>query len=128
MKDLAAAQLVRDYLMPLFPDIYVGAPVDGENITLPAILIDVQSEFLLGSRVSKGSLTVMVNSLAVPGNKQSHIALCEEVDNAVRLLKGVSNDTVEIVGLVARSVREAPVNQNWSTNVEYILAFEEKLI
>lgn len=126
MKDLAVSQLVKEYLGSLFPDIYIGAPVDGDNITLPAILLDVQSEFLLGSRVSKGQLTVMVNTLAVPDNKQNHIDLCESVDDAVRLLKGVSNSTVEIVGVVPKTVREAPVNQNWSTNVDYILAFEQK--
>jgi hypothetical protein len=123
MKDLAISRAIRDRLKTEFPDIYVGSPVDGESIVMPAILLDIESKSSVGSPLYRGTLSVSVNSLAETTGEEDHRQLCEAVDASVRQMTGYGGYGAILDGVVATNVRQHPVDQHWSSMMEYIIGF-----
>ena len=123
MKDLAISRAIRDELKAQFPDVYVGSPVDGDAIVMPAILLDIESKSTLGSPLYRGTLSVSVNSLAEVSGEEDHRALCQDVDTAVRALTGFGGYGAILAGVVATNVRQHPVDQHWSSMMEYTIGF-----
>jgi hypothetical protein len=123
MIDLLLANTLKSLLSTQFPEIYVGAPLDGETITLPAILIDLQSEVVVGSDLQRGSLTIAIESAADDTTREDHAARVEAVDAFLRPLS-FEEYPLKLDKLVPVRIENRPVDRHWSTSLSYTAGFQ----
>ena len=123
MIDLYLAKLLCQQLQTAFPDVYVGRPMSADDITLPAILVDIESDVVVGSPLQRGTLTVSVQSSATDATADEHGDLAALVDGVIRPLE-VDMPAVKMWPPVANRVSEDRQENRWITTITYTIGFE----
>jgi hypothetical protein len=126
MIDGFLAEAIAVSLRAQIPNVYVGLPQDDARITMPCVIIQLRSDFVLGSPYERGHLTMLVCSQADDSTPQEHNQFVYNVSQFMRSLT-ISSDVVEFLGLVATTADEQHAERHWQTPLTYIVGFSPKL-
>lgn len=124
MIDLAISLELQSRFQAQFPDCYVGTPISKETITLPAILIDLTSQTVLGSPLQVGDLTIHVQSSSEDSDYESHMLLSAEVDDFMRA-QTFDEGGAKLWPPVAKSSAQNAIEQRWTTSIGYTVGMEK---
>ena len=123
--DLAMCDAIRESLQTAFPDVYVGLPHDGNRITMPAILLNLQGNSLLNSPLWTGTLTIGIGQQADDTTVEEHIAFVKAVSEFMDTLE-IDSDSVQIYGFVSKSSDNVNEERHWNTNLTFTLGYGPK--
>lgn len=122
MIDLLTCEVIRDEIAPDFLGVYIGLPHDGDSITMPCVLLDLRGDALVGGPLQRGALTVAVMSQADDSTVTEHIALVQQVTNAIKGVTG-AGAAVQVYGVVATSSEAQNTERHWITNLQFTLGY-----
>ena len=124
MIDLKLIQQISLALRDLFPDIYIGGQHENPPITLPAVLMDMKSEGVVGGPLNRGTLTAEVTSQADESNPSDHGELVKQISSAIIALTG-SEDEIKIAGVVYSGSDSFRAERHFQTNLQFIVGYHE---
>jgi hypothetical protein len=122
MIDLQISKILSDRLREEF-DCYVGAPLASATIVLPAILLEIDSDIVVGSPLQRGSLKVAVQSSADDSTADAHAAFALAVDAFLRAQE-IDDSGLKMWKPVASKSTNAASERHWETQAEYTIGFE----
>ena len=125
MMDGAFSAAVQAALSLALPGVYVGEPQDDQPIPAKAVLMELESEVVVGSALQRGTLTLHVISQADDYTKLQHSDFVQDVDFATRTLNLVSAE-VSLFGVVAQSTNSLRDDRHWRTVLPYVVGFGPK--
>ena len=125
MIDGAFAAAVQLALSEALPGVFIGEPQDNLSIPAQAVLMELQSDIVVGSPLQRGTLTLNVISQADDYTKLQHSDFVQDVDFATRTLNLTSND-VTLYGVVAQSTNSLREERHWRTALPYTVGFGPK--
>ena len=125
MIDGFLCEAIAESLRSEFPNVYVGIPQDDGRITMPAIILQLRSDFVVGSPYERGHLTVMVCSQADDTDPHAHSQFVYDVSQFMRTIT-IDSDVVQLYGIVTSSGDEAHAERHWQTPLLYIVGFAPK--
>jgi hypothetical protein len=122
MIDGILSEAVQAALSLALPGVYVGEPQDDQPIPSQAVLMELQSDIVVGSPLQRGTLTLNVISQADDFSKADQAAFAAAVDAAMRSIS-ITSDAVQIYGVVAQSTDNLREERHWRTSMPYIVGF-----
>ena len=122
MIDGVLSEAVQEALSLALPGVYVGEPQDDQPIPSQAVLMELQSDIVVGSPLQRGTLTLNVISQADDFSKADQAAFASAVDAAMRSIL-ITSDAVQIYGVVAQSTDNLREERHWRTSMPYIVGF-----
>ncbi len=125
MIDGVFSAAVQTALSLELPGVYIGEPQDNESIPSQAVLMELQSDVVVGSPLQRGTLTLNVVSQADDFNKADQAEFTAAVDAAMRSLV-LDSDAVQLYGVVAQSTENLREERHWRTSLPYIVGFGPK--
>jgi len=125
MIDGIFSEAVQAALSLVLPGVYVGEPQDNAPIPSQSILMELQSDIVVGSPLQRGTLTLNVLSQADDFSKADQAAFAAAVDAAMRSLT-LDSDAVQLYGVVAQSTDNLREERHWRTSMPYIVGFGPK--
>jgi len=125
MIDGILAQSIATAISSAFPNVYIGTPQDNDSIAMPAILMQLRSDFVVGSTLERGTLTLNVCSQADDTTPAEHAQFCLGVATFMRTLS-ITSDVVQLDGLVTASADEQHAERHWQTPLVYTIGFSPK--
>jgi len=125
MIDGIFSEAVQAALSLVLPGVYVGEPQDNAPIPSQSVLMELQSDIVVGSPLQRGTLTLNVLSQADDFTKADQAAFAAAVDAAMRSLT-LDSDAVQLYGVVAQSTDNLREERHWRTSLPYIVGFGPK--
>jgi hypothetical protein len=125
MIDGILAQAIATAISGAFPNVYIGTPQDNDSIAMPAILMQLRSDFVVGSTLERGTLTLNVCSQADDTTPAEHAKFCLDVATFMRTIS-ITSDVVQLDGLVTASADEQHAERHWQTPLVYTIGFSPK--
>lgn len=125
MIDGAFSSAVQAALAEALPGVFVGEPQDDQPIPAKAVLMDLQTDVVVGSPLQRGTLTLNVVSQADDFTKLQHSDFVQDVDFAARTLN-LDSDDVALYGVVAQSTNNLREERHWRTVLPYTVGFGPK--
>jgi hypothetical protein len=125
MIDGVFSAAVQSALSLELPGVYIGEPQDNESIPSQAVLMELQSDVVVGSPLQRGTLTLNVVSQADDFSKADQAEFTAAVDAAMRSLV-LDSDAVQLYGVVAQSTENLREERHWRTSLPYIVGFGPK--
>jgi len=125
MIDGMFSEAVQAALSLVLPGIYVGEPQDNAPIPSQSVLMELQSDIVVGSPLQRGTLTLNVLSQADDFTKADQAAFAAAVDAVMRSLT-LDSDAVQLYGVVAQSTDNLREERHWRTSLPYIVGFGPK--
>ena len=125
MIDGVFSEAVQSALSLELPGVYIGEPQDNESIPSQAVLMELQSDVVVGSPLQRGTLTLNVVSQADDFSKADQAEFTAAVDAAMRSLV-LDSDVVQLYGVVAQSTDNLREERHWRTSLPYIVGFGPK--
>lgn len=122
MTDGAFSAAVQAALSLLLPGVYVGEPQDDQPIPAQAVLMELQTDIVVGSPLQRGTLTLNVISQADDFSKADQAEFAAAVDAAMRTLT-LDSDAVQLYGVVAQSTDNLREERHWRTSMPYTVGF-----
>lgn len=125
MIDGIFSEAVQAALSLALPGVYIGEPQDDQPIPSQSVLMELQSDIVVGSPLQRGTLTLNVLSQADDFSKADQAAFAAAVDAAMRSLT-LDSDAVQLYGVVAQSTDNLREERHWRTSLPYIVGFGPK--
>lgn len=125
MIDGVFSAAVQTALSLALPGVYVGEPQDDREIPAKAVLMELQSDIVVGSPLQRGTLTLNVISQADDYTRAQQAQFAAAVDAAMRSLVLVSS-AVQLYGVVAQSTDNLREERHWRTAMPYVVGFGPK--
>jgi hypothetical protein len=125
MIDGIFSEAVQAALSLALPGVYVGEPQGNAPIPSQSVLMELQSDIVVGSPLQRGTLTLNVLSQADDFTKADQAAFVAAVDAAMRSLT-LDSDAVQLYGVVAQSTDNLREERHWRTSMPYIVGFGPK--
>jgi len=125
MIDGILSQAIATAISGAFPNVYIGTPQDNDSIAMPAILMQLRSDFVVGSTLERGTLTINVCSQADDTTPAEHAQFCLDVATFMRTIT-IDSDAVQLDGIVTSNADEQYTERHWQTPLVYILGFSPK--
>ena len=122
MIDGAFSAAVQAALSLALPGVYVGEPQDDQPIPAQAVLMELQTDIVVGSPLQRGTLTLNVISQADDFSKADQAEFAAAVDAAMRTLT-LDSDAVQLYGVVAQSTDNLREERHWRTSMPYTVGF-----
>ena len=122
MTDGVFSEAVQAALSLALPGVYVGEPQDDQPIPSQAVLMELQTDIVVGSPLQRGTLTLNVISQADDFSKADQAAFASAVDAAMRSIS-ITSDAVQIYGVVAQSTDNLREERHWRTSMPYVVGF-----
>ena len=122
MTDGAFSAAVQAALSLLLPGVYVGEPQDDQPIPAQAVMMELQTDIVVGSPLQRGTLTLNVISQADDFSKADQAEFAAAVDAAMRTLT-LDSDAVQLYGVVAQSTDNLREERHWRTSMPYTVGF-----
>jgi hypothetical protein len=105
-----------------FPGAHVGKMHDSAELALPAILIRLEGEAVVGANLYRGTFEAMVISSAEDATTLEHAELCQAVDAYLRQIQ-VDTDDVILCGIVATTTAPDVDGMQWRTTMRYTVGY-----
>lgn len=125
MIDQPFVSAVADALGMAVPGVFIGAQHTREEITLPAVLLKLESDAVVGGPLFRGTLEANIISHGIDSTTEQHAQLVRDVDEAMRSLE-LDSAAVELYGLVPTSSIPSIDNNQWHSSLSYIVGFGPK--
>jgi len=125
MIDGVFSAAVQAALTLALPGVYIGEPQDDQAIPAKAVLMELQTDIVVGSPLQRGTLTLNAVSQADDYTRAQHAQFVAAVDAAMRTLVLVSN-AVQLYGVVAQSTDNLREERHWRTAMPYVVGFGPK--
>lgn len=125
MTDGLIAAAIQAALSTALPGIYVGEPQDDQPIPARAVLMELQSDVVVGSPLQRGTLTLNAVSQADDYTRAQHAEFTAAVDLAMRTIS-ITSTTVQLYGVVAQSTDNLREERHWRTSMPYVIGFGPK--
>lgn len=125
MIDQFFVSAVADALQIAIPGVFTGAQHTRDEIVLPAVLLKLESDAVVGGPLFRGTLEANVVSHGVDSTTAEHAQLVLDVDAAMRTLT-LDSDVVELYGVVPTSSIPSIDNNQWHSALSYIVGFGPK--
>lgn len=122
MTDGVFSAAVQTALSLALPGVYVGEPQDDQPIPAQAVLMELQTDIVVGSPLQRGTLTLNVISQADDFSKADQAEFAAAVDAAMRTLT-LDSDAVQLYGVVAQSTDNLREERHWRTSLPYTVGF-----
>lgn len=122
MTDGVFSEAVQAALSLALPGVYVGEPQDDQPIPSQAVLMELQTDIVVGSPLQRGTLTLNVISQADDFSKADQAAFASAVDAAMRTIT-LDSDAVQLYGVVAQSTDNLREERHWRTSMPYTVGF-----
>ena len=122
MTDGVFSAAVQAALSLALPGVYVGEPQDDQPIPAQAVLMELQTDIVVGSPLQRGTLTLNVISQADDFSKADQAEFAAAVDAAMRTLT-LDSDAVQLYGVVAQSTDNLREERHWRTSMPYTVGF-----
>jgi len=122
MIDGILSEAVQAALSLALPGVYVGEPQDDQPIPSQAVLMELQTDVVVGSPLQRGTLTLNVMSQADDFSKADQAAFASAVDAAMRTIT-LDSDAVQLYGVVAQSTDNLREERHWRTSMPYTVGF-----
>jgi len=122
MTDGVFSEAVQAALSLALPGVYVGEPQDDQPIPSHSVLMELQTDIVVGSPLQRGTLTLNVISQADDFSKADQAAFAAAVDTAMRSLT-LTSDAVQLYGVVAQSTDNLREERHWRTSMPYTVGF-----
>lgn len=122
MTDGVFSAAVQAALSLALPGVYVGEPQDDQPIPAQAVLMELQTDVVVGSPLQRGTLTLNVISQADDFSKADQAEFAAMVDAAMRTLT-LDSDAVQLYGVVAQSTDNLREERHWRTSLPYTVGF-----
>lgn len=122
MIDGVFSAAVQAALSLALPGVYVGEAQDDRPIPAKAVLMELQSDVVVGSPLQRGNLTLSVCLQADDFTRADQATFASQVDAAMRNLVLVSQ-AVQLYGVVAQSTDNLRDERHWRTSLPYTVGF-----
>lgn len=122
MTDGVFSAAVQAALSLALPGVYVGEPQDDQPIPAQAVLMELQTDVVVGSPLQRGTLTLNVISQADDFSKADQAEFAAAVDAAMRTLT-LDSEAVQLYGVVAQSTDNLREERHWRTSLPYTVGF-----
>ena len=122
MTDGAFSAAVQSALSLALPGVYVGEPQDDQPIPARAVLMELQTDVVVGSPLQRGTLTLNAVSQADDYTRAQHAEFVTDVDDAMRNVSIISA-VVQLYGVVAQSTDNLREERHWRTSMPYTVGF-----
>ena len=122
MTDGLLCEAIREALLLEYPTLYVGLPQDNAAIPSPAVLLELQSDVVVGSPLQRGTLTVHVCSQADDTTPEDHAAFSADIDASMRAITWTPTG-VQLYGIVCQSTNLLREERHWRTAINYVLGY-----
>ena len=122
MIDLLTCEVIRDEIAAELPGVYIGLPHDGEQITMPALLLDLRGDSVVGSPLQRGTLTAAAMQQADDSTPAEHVTFVQAVVDAIKACTGAGT-AVQIYGVVPTSSEAQNTERHWVTNLAFTLGY-----
>lgn len=122
MIDQHFVDLVATQISVALPQLFVGRQHDSTEIELPAVLLSVEGEAVVGSRIYRGTLTAIVISSSDDSTSADHAARSFQVDSAIRETSG-SSEFCTICGIVPKQTSPDVEGTLWKMRLEYTVGY-----
>lgn len=125
MIDQPFVSAVGAALETALPGVFIGAQHTRDEIVLPAVLLKLESDAVVGGPLFRGTLEAVVVSHGVDSTTADHAQLVRDLDDAMRNLT-FDSDAVELYGVVPTSSIPSIDNNQWHSSLSYIVGFGPK--
>ena len=113
---------VGSALQTALPGAFVGAQHTRDEITLPAVLLKIESDAVVGGPLFRGTLECTVVSSGVDSTTAEHAQMVSDVDAAMRALT-LDSEIVLLYGVVPTSSIPSVDGNQWHSTLSYIVGF-----
>lgn len=121
MIDLLLVNAIAAALREEFPDVFVGASMENVDIQLPAIMVEMKSDAVVGGPLYRGTMTISVATQADDSTPQSHASFTDEVGTFVKSLALTS--PVKMCGTVYQNFDTSRNERHWISTMNFIVGF-----
>lgn len=122
MTDGLIAAAIQAALATALPGVYVGEPQDDQPIPARAVLMELQTDVVVGSPLQRGTLTLNAISQADDYTRAQHAEFTAAVDLAMRTIN-ITSALVQLYGVVAQSTDNLREERHWRTSLPYTVGF-----
>lgn len=122
MTDGLIAVAIQAALSTALPGVYVGEPQDDQPIPARAVLMELQTDVVVGSPLQRGTLTLNAISQADDYTRAQHAEFTAAVDLAMRTIS-ITSASVQLYGVVAQSTDNLREERHWRTSLPYTVGF-----
>jgi hypothetical protein len=122
MTDGLLCEAIKGALLLEFPELYVGLPQDNAAIPAQCVLLELQSDIVVGSPLQRGTLTVHCCSQADDTTPDEHFAFAASIDAAMRTISWIPAG-VQLYGIVCQSTNLLREERHWRTSTNYVLGY-----
>lgn len=122
MIDLPLCQAIRETIAPEFPDVFIGVPHEPSAITIPALVLNLSGEAVVGGPLVRGTLEVTVMTSSNDYSTEQHAQLVKEVAEAVRDVV-ISSEVVSLYGVVPTSTKSETDGNHFETILTFIVGY-----
>jgi hypothetical protein len=95
---------------------------DATELALPAVLLKVEGEAVVGGNLYRGTLEAMLVSSSEDSTAAQHAELCQDVDIFLREIEVDTTDVV-LCGLVATTTTPDVDGMQWRTMLRYTVGY-----
>lgn len=122
MIDQLLIDAIGDALEAELSGVFVGRQHTAEELALPAVLLKIESESVVGGPLYRGTIEAVVISQSSESTTAQHATLCQEVDTVFRSLS-ISSPSVALYGIVATTASPDVDGGQFRTSLNYITGY-----
>lgn len=122
MIDLPLCQAIRDTLAPEFPGVFIGVPHEPASISIPACILNLSGEAVIGGPLVRGSLEVTVMTSCNEYTTQQHADLVKSVAEAVTEVV-IESEIVNLYGVVPTTTKSETDGNHFQTILTFIIGY-----
>lgn len=114
---------IGDALEMEVPGTFIGRMHTNADVTLPAILLQLEGESVVGSPLYRGTLQAMVVSAAAETSSTEHGELCAVVDQAIRAMEVSVPPALSLYGIVPTTTAADTDGNQYRTTLSYTVGY-----
>lgn len=122
MIDLPLCQAIRETIAPDFPGVFIGVPHEPASVTIPAAIMNLTGDAVVGGPLVRGSLEVTVMTSCNEYTTTQHAQLVKDVAEAVRDVV-VESEVVQLYGVIPTSTKSETDGNHFQTILTFIVGY-----
>lgn len=122
MTDQFLVTAIGDVLATEFPAMYIGRQHTAAEMQLPAILLKIEAESVVGSPLYRGTLEVALVTASQDTTTAQQALWAQEIDAVIRTLN-ISTAVVVLFGVVPTTTQPSVNGNQFVTTLNYTVGF-----